>query len=154
MKNTTPPEEIRKKLCPCGNVSIESPSYPVNINGSSLYISNGAVSYTIEVPDDVVVTASSNVTLRAVFLRKGVLIYTKPKNPFVPFEWGNLTVLYYDGGSLRRLNFTEALRRELPACPPIGRIQRKSLEFYGVPLVGIVLVLVMVYWKTKRSGRR
>ena len=150
LKNITPPEEIRDELCPCGNVSIKSPSYPVSINGSRLYASNGAVSYTIEVPGDVAIPALDNVTLRAVFLRKGVLIYTWPKNPFVLLDWGNVTVLYYDGSSLQRLNFTKALGRELPACPLSEEIQKRPLEFYGVLFVGIALVLVVVYWRMRR----
>ncbi len=144
------PGEIKDELCPCGNVSIASPSYPVSINGSTLHVSNGRVSYTIKVPDNITLHLPSNTTLRAVFLEKGALIYIRPKNPFVPLDWGNVTVLYYDGSSLWRLDFTEALGRELPACPLSEGIRKSSSEFYGVFFVGIVLVLVLAYWRARR----
>ena len=147
INNVTIPKEIRKKLCSCGNVSIASPSYPAELNGSTLYVSNGRVSYTIKVPRGMIIHLPSNTTLRAVFLEKGALIYTRPENPFVPLDWQNVTVLYYDGNSLQRLNFTKGIENSLLTC------QEESLKFHGVPLTGIIigvsLVLVLVYWKAK-----
>ena len=126
MENIPHPGEIREKLCPCGNTSIASPSYPASINGSRLYISNGKVSYTIEVPGNITFPLSDNITLRAVFLRKGSLIYTWPSNPFVPLDWQNITVLYYNG-SLKLLNFTDALNHiELKSCSMHSKNLTKS----------------------------
>ncbi|WP_297518048.1 hypothetical protein [Thermococcus sp.] len=143
------PEEIRDELCPCGNVSIESSSYPVELNRSTLHVSNGTVSYTIKLPDNMGIIVPTNTTLRAVFLEKGVLIYTRPKNPFVPLDWKNVTVLYYDESSLRRLNFTEGLRNELAPCRKVtGQNTKNSAELLG--LAGVALILVLGYWKVKR----
>ncbi|KUH34541.1 hypothetical protein APY94_01610 [Thermococcus celericrescens] len=143
------PEDIRNELCPCGNVSITSPSYPVEFNGSTLHVSNGRVSYIIKVPDSVALHLPSNTTLRAVFLGEEALIYIRPQNPFVPLDWGNVTVLYYDGGSLRRLNFTEGLRNELPPCrKATGQNSKNSAKLLA--LAGVALILVLDYWKVKK----
>ncbi len=157
VENITFPADIRGELCPCGNVSITSPAYPVSINGSRLYISNGNVSYTIDVPNSITLPISDNTTLRAVFLGKGALIYARPKNPFVPFGWRNLTVLYYNG-SLKLLNFTDALNHiELKSCslhsknmtkPIFTRTTTKTAKKGGlasiVPLILMALILKRV----------
>ncbi|AMQ19598.1 hypothetical protein A0127_10210 (plasmid) [Thermococcus peptonophilus] len=146
--NVMIPEEIRNELCSCGNVSITSPSYPVEFNGSKLHVSNGRVSYTIKVPDNMTLHLPSNTTLRAVFLGEGALIYIQPKNPFVPLDWGNVTVLYYDGSSLWRLNLTRGLEKELPTCPVASGVG--YLEFYPMLFAGLVLVLVLAYRRVRR----
>ncbi|WP_175060163.1 hypothetical protein [Thermococcus sp. 2319x1] len=125
------------------NYSISSNDYPAYINGSKIYTSNGSVSYVIEIPGNLSINIPDNVTLSSVFLRGGVLLFFRPENPFVPFGWENLTVLYYDGSFLWRLNFTKGIENSLPTC------QEESLKFYGVLLTGIILVLVLVYWKAK-----
>ncbi len=147
INNVTIPKEIRKKLCSCGNVSIASPSYLAELNGSTLYVSNGRVSYTIKVPRGMTIHLPSNTTLRAVFLEKRALIYTRPKNPFVPLDWQNVTLLYYDGSSLRRLNFTAAIENRLPECHQ----EPFRFELLVSLLVFALLTLALVRWAIKRK---
>jgi hypothetical protein len=147
IKNITIPGEIRNKLCSCGNVSIKSPSYSVQLDGSTLRVSNGRVSYTIEVPDNMTLTLPPNVTLRAVFLKRGVLIYTTTKTFGTPLDWKNLTVLYYDGEALKNLNLTEGMKNELPTCPP------NVFRNWTPIIVGVLSLLsavgILIYWRIK-----
>ena len=55
-----------------------------------------------------------------------VLIYAQPK-PGFPFGWNDIKVFYYDGHSLKPLNFTEALRIRLPVCN-INQTDALSME--------------------------
>ncbi|WP_456394719.1 hypothetical protein [Thermococcus sp.] len=150
LKNITPPEEIRDKLCPCGNVSIKSPSYPANLTGSLLQVSDGSTSYKIEVPANLSISLPENVTLQAVFLGGSVLVYTRPQNPFVPLDWKDVAVFYYDGKTLRKLNFTKALEEELPACQSTPK--GDSMESYGFLLFGAVLVAVLAFLGIKKRS--
>ncbi|SEV87066.1 hypothetical protein SAMN05216170_0530 [Thermococcus thioreducens] len=149
IENVTIPAEIRDELCPCGNVSIKSPSYPANFTGSLLQVSDGSTSYTIEVPANLSIPLPENVTLQAVFLEAGVLVYTRPQNPFVPLDWKDVAVFYYDGKTLRKLNFTKALEEGLPACQstPNG----DSMESYVILLFGAVLVVVFIYLRNREG---
>lgn len=156
LKNVTPPEKIKKKLCSCGeNISIKSPAYPVRVNGSRLYVSNGNVSYVIEVPDNVTIPISKNVSLWATFLGKGVLI-ANDLNSLGPFDWNNVTLLYYDGNSLYQLNLTEALRNRLPVCEGTASTCNGRSSPYWILPVAIILTLVLglaYYGRIKRRDR-
>lgn len=105
---------IVKALC---NATFKSKSYPVRINGSMLHISNDEQSYSIKLLHKNLTLPNLNdgEDLSAVFLREGVLIYTDHYGAS-EFEWNDVKVFYYDGHSLKPLNFTEALKRRLPVC--------------------------------------
>ena len=77
-------------------------------------------------------------------------MYTRPKNPFVPLDWKDVAVFYYDGKTLRKLNFTKAFEEELPACQstPNG----DSTEPYGILLFGAVLVAVLAFLGIKKGS--
>jgi len=138
INNVTIPEEIRKELCPCSNVSIKSKSYPVVLNGSTLEIigvgstdtielpPSKNMTYTIRLPDNFSLELPPNVTLRAVFLGRGVLIYTRPERYDTPLSWEEVKVLYYDGNRLEVLNFTRAFKNRLPVCKNAPR-KRENL---------------------------
>ncbi|WP_099211048.1 hypothetical protein [Thermococcus henrietii] len=148
--NVTIPEEIRKELCSCDNVSIKSKSYPVVLNGSTLKIIGVDFTYLIKVPPTGNLTLSlrlpenfslelpPNVTLRAVFLGRGVLIYTRPGRYDTPLDWDEVRVLYYDGNRLEVLNFTRGFENRLPVCksPTKGENGNKFL-LIGVLLLGV-----------------
>ena len=162
VENVTIPEKIKGELCPCSNVSIKSKSYPVILKGSSLQIVGIAppgsielpplknLTYTIELPGNLSIDLPPNVTLRATPLDGGFLIYTQPMRFDAPLNWSEVRVLYYDGRTLRILNFTEAFKNRLPLCetPP----RKKGNVAYGFAL-GTVLLGLMV-WKIREIRRR
>ncbi|MDK2782546.1 MAG: hypothetical protein PWQ32_135 [Thermococcaceae archaeon] len=136
------------------NYSLSSKYYPAYINGSKIYTSNGSVSYVIDIPSNMSMNLPDNVALGAVFLRRGVLLFLYPENGLVYFDWGNLTVLYYDGSSLRRLNFTEGMKNTLPLCQKEPQTvnttpQGESLKFYGI-LLAVAILVLLLGWKEKR----
>lgn len=110
------------------NATLKSESYPVQINGSMLHISNGERSYSVKLPKNFTLSnLNGNVTLSAVFLKNGVLIYAQPKSARVPFGWNDIKVFHYDERSLKPLNFTETLKRRLPVCNP-NQMDTLSME--------------------------
>ncbi|GAB6135270.1 hypothetical protein [Thermococcus prieurii] len=138
VENVTIPKEIRKELCSCDNVSIKSKSYPVVLNGSTLEIigvgptdtielpPSKNLTYTIRLPDNFSLELPSNVTLRVVFLGRGVLIYTRPERYDTPLSWNEVRVLYYNGNKLEVVNFTRAFKNRLPVCKNAPR-KRENL---------------------------
>jgi len=151
VEKVTIPKEIRKELCSCDNVSIKSKSYPVVLNDSTLQIvgvnftylieipPTRNLTYTIRLPDNFSLELSPNVTLRAVFLGKGVLIYTRPERYDTPLGWDEVKVIYYDGNKLEVLNFTRAFENRLPVCKniPRGENGKRYLPIIGVLLLGV-----------------
>jgi len=151
INNVTIPEEIRKELCPCSNVSIQSKSYPVVLNGSTLEIigvgptdtiellPSKNMTYTIRLPENFSLELPPNVTLRAVFVGGGVLIYTRPERYDTPLSWDEVEVLYYNENKLEVLNFTRGLENRLPVCKnvPIEENGKKYLSIIGLILLGV-----------------
>ncbi|WP_297510314.1 hypothetical protein [Thermococcus sp.] len=163
VENVTIPKDIRGELCPCSNVSIKSKSYPVILNGSTLQIV-GIISassielpplknptYTIELPENLSINLPPNVTLRAVPLGGGFLIYTHPTRFDTPLNWNGVRVLYYDGRTLEVLNFTEAFKNRLPLCETLPRKKGNVVAYEFV--LGTVL-LGLIIWKIREIMRR
>ncbi|WP_297468818.1 hypothetical protein [Thermococcus sp.] len=162
VENVTIPEKIKGELCLCSNVSIKSKSYPVILKGSTLQIVGIAppgsielpplknLTYMIELPENLSIDLPPNVTLRATPLDGGFLIYTQPMRFDTPLNWSEVRVFYYDGRTLRILNFTEAFKNRLPLCetPP----RKKGNVAYGFAL-GTVLLGLMV-WKIREIRQR
>ncbi|WP_297500263.1 hypothetical protein [Thermococcus sp.] len=163
VENVTIPKDIRGELCPCSNVSVKSKSYPVILNGSTLQIV-GIISassielpplknptYTIELPENLSINLPPNVTLKAVPLGGGFLIYTHPTRFDTPLNWNEVRVFYYDGRTLEVLNFTEAFKNRLPLCETLPRKKGNVVAYEFV--LGTVL-LGLIIWKIREIMRR
>jgi len=163
VENVTIPKEIRPELCPCSNVSLKSKSYPAVLNGSTVEIIGvdftplielphmGNSTYVLRLPENLSLHLPPNVTLRAVFLGRGVLIYTYPMRFDTPLSWSELRVLYYDGRTLKVLNFTRAFKKGLPVCEslPEKRGDRITYELVlGTASLGLTV------WKIREIRRR
>jgi hypothetical protein len=163
VENVTIPEKIRVELCPCSNVSIESKSYPVILNGSTLQIvgitSTGSIelpplknpAYTIELPENLSINLPPNATLRAVPLDGDLLIYTRPTRFDTPLNWNEVRVFYYDGRTLEVLNFTKAFKNRLPLCETLPK-KKGNVVIYKFVL-GIVL-FGLITWKIWKIRQR
>ncbi|AHL22298.1 hypothetical protein [Thermococcus nautili] len=160
-ENITIPKEIRPKLCSCDNVSIQSKFYPAVLNGSTLQIlgvespdliefpPSKNSTYSIQLPKNLSLSVPPNVTLRAVFLGKGVLVYTYPERFDSPLSWNELSILYYNGKTLEVLNLSEGLRERLPLCREAPSNSRDSLEYYWIALGGVLVGLGL--WKLRKA---
>ncbi|WP_457741702.1 hypothetical protein [Thermococcus sp.] len=156
VENVTIPSEIRNQLCPCSNVSIKSRSYPIILNGSTLQIigvnftgqielpPSKNLTYTIKLPKNVSLSLPPNVTLRAVFLDRGVLVYTYPMRFDTPLSWSEVRVLYYNGRTLKVLNFTRALENRLPTCKSVPKEKGENVPLIiGLLLLGAGAVKIL-----------
>lgn len=89
--------------------------------------------YTIELPENLSIDLPPNVTLRATPLGGGFLLYTRPMRFDTPLNWDEVRVFYYDGKTLRSLNFTEAFKNRLPLRETLPR-KRRNVVAYGFAL--------------------
>ena len=108
------------------------------------------LTYTIRLPKNVSFSIPPNVTLRAVFLKKGVLIYTRPRTFDTPLNWSEVRVLYYDGRTLEVLNFTRAFKNRLPLCETLPKKKENvvSYEFVlGISSLGLGMWKI---WKIRQ----
>ncbi len=163
VENVTISEKIKGELCPCSNVSLKSKSYPVILKGSTLQIVGitpaGSIelpplknlTYTIELPGNLSINLPPNVTLKAVSLGYGFLIYTRPARFDAPLNWSEVRVLYYDGRTLEVLNFTEAFKNRLSLCETLPR-KKGNVVVYGFVLGTALFSLMM--WKIMKIRRR
>ena len=82
---------------------------------------------------------------------RGVLIYTRPERYDTPLDWDEVKVIYYNGRTLKVLNFTRAFKNRLPVCESLPK-KKGDTELYGL-LLGTAL-LGLVIWKIREIRRR